>query len=445
MTDIFKNIPQNFFTLLSGELRNEYAACLSLIFEELEETYEYTLDREEVVEIIISYLKSNDLEGDKGNRSYREKAATFIRIFKDRGWLSEGHASDFRIVLSFTEQALEFMHFIRNLGQGSELEYSSQIFSIYNSFKTFDLSKGELIIESAHVETTEFIGNLKKLNTTIKKYIQKILNDNIKNDIQSILDVLTSEYQMKIVDVAYYHLLTRDHPSQYSSTIIHKIDDLLNDDIAMTQMAENMSQSIDVEEGKRLLKTKLDYIQDQFNNISDLLHEITLKNQAFVSSAIGRIRFLLNESSDINGHINTLIKKMETMDDLSLDNVFLDLNVLADYSLATPRKRLIKEDSYIQPALVNDSNSDDLIQSLLEMSKYSMNRINEIVIELLEGKDQISASSLRLKDRATVFLIYVYGLSNTKDAQYKVEQVDKRFLHSGMSIQEFIIRRVNHE
>ena len=45
--------------------------------------------------------------------------------------------------------------------------------------------------------TKSLMTKLKNLNTNIKRYIKRLVQDNMKNDLNQILDSLLSDYQLK--------------------------------------------------------------------------------------------------------------------------------------------------------------------------------------------------------------------------------------------------------
>ena len=104
-----------------------------------------------------------------------------------------------------------------------DIEYSSMVYSIYSQFKNFDIENGHKILDAQYSMTKSLMTKLKNLNTNIKRYIKRLVQDNMKNDLNQILDSLLSDYQLKIVDRAFYNLTTKDHPLKYRNSIISQI------------------------------------------------------------------------------------------------------------------------------------------------------------------------------------------------------------------------------
>ena len=70
------------------------------------------------------------------------------------------------------------------------------------------LKSGDLVFETGYENTKELANKLKNLNSNIKKYIQNLLEEGIKDDLEALLKSLLQDYQAKIVDRAYYNLTT---------------------------------------------------------------------------------------------------------------------------------------------------------------------------------------------------------------------------------------------
>src|SRR5690554_1902021 len=114
MTDtrypLFEQIPENFFSVLAGPLKELHAGLLFLVYEQYRRTI-YTLPRETVIDLFCEYLESVELqqwpEDDDGGggsgggggggdsdgqlpvQSVRERANLLFRKLVDAGWLNQ--------------------------------------------------------------------------------------------------------------------------------------------------------------------------------------------------------------------------------------------------------------------------------------------------------------------------------------------------------------------
>lgn len=439
---IFESIQPNFFRILSNASKFEYAECLALLYESLSESNEYTMLRHDAVLILQNYFEQIRLKSyETLVQTSRDRANNYLREMKETGWIEEDIGANYQQMLSLSETAVQFLIFIDTLKYDTELKYSSQIYAIYRSFKPFDLEKGELVLEEAYKNTVSFFDSLRRLNTSIKKYIQKIFDESITNDLSELFQLLTGEYQLKIVDAAYYHLLTKDNPSQYTFTITDSIERILSDYDAMHEMSlRNAVDNESYERNYQDLQLKLTYMLEKFLNIQTLIHEINKKNQAFVTSAIGRIYFLMNESTDITGSINELIKNMALYPDFEVEGLLSDVSILDDASLASPRKRTLKESSYIEEMDETQRDIRGIQDKLVKLSKYSKQQVDRIVLELLKGKQWIHVKEYATLDVTMVTLIFLYGYAY--DASYTIEQTPETYINQeGKVLGNYIIRR----
>ncbi|OTP10199.1 hypothetical protein A5844_001897 [Enterococcus sp. 10A9_DIV0425] len=442
MKSIFEVVPANFFNVLSGENKEEYSDCLLLLYKQVNEKLEHTLTKNEVISIFENYFSERvNLFEDKKQTS-RERALAFLSRFKNTGWLSEDRNANYQVIILLSDIGYSFLEFLYNFKQGSELSYSRNVYTIYKLFENFNSDRREeLSIESAYHQTKEFFSQLKQLNTSIKKYIQKILDDGIKDDLNQLFLLLANEYQLNVVDKAYYHLMTNDHPNKYKGKIIDAINWLLDDEL-LEEIAERLMVTTkkDYIEIYHELYEKLVFIKEQFESVDDILKEINDKNQRFISSAINRISFLLSETEDIEGSINMLIRKISQID-YYFETLFLSQVKLMDpYSLATPRrKRILGESNIGHPLKLTEDEKSIFQETLMQSSEFSQVNIEKFVTDLLEENSEICVSEYVLNNKAYYVLIYIYAFSY--EASYTVEDLDKEFSQEDTVFRDYVIRR----
>lgn len=443
MKNIFEVVPTNFFTILSGENKEEYSVCLLLLYKQVNEEREHTLMKNQVISIFEKYFSEKaDLFEDK-KQTARERALTFLNRFKHTGWLSEDTNANYQIIISLSDTGYSFLEFITNFQQDSELAYSRNVYTIYKLFENFNYDgREELSIDSAYHQTKEFFSQLKQLNTSIKKYIKKTLDDGIKDNLNQLFLLLASEYQLNVVDKAYYHLMTNDHPNKYKGRIIDAINRILDDEDLLDMIAERLMETTkkDFIEIHNELYEKLVYIKGQFETIDIILKEINDKNKRFISSAINRINFLLNETADIEGSINLLIKKISQIEDYSETLFLSQVKLLDQYALATPRKKKKFGESSIDVQLeLTEHEKSAFQETLMQPSQFSQANIEKFVMKLLEEKSEIRASECVLNNKYYYVLIYIYAFSY--GSSYAIEVLDNKVYQKDTIFRDYIIRR----
>lgn len=443
MKNIFEVVPANFFSVLSGENRDEYSDCLLLLYKQVNEELEHTLTKHQAILIFENYFseKANLFEDKK--QTPRERALSFLSRFKNTGWLSDDINANYQGIISLSDIGYSFLEFITNFKQDSELSYSRNVYTIYKLFENFTYDgREELSIDSAYHQTKEFFSQLKQLNTSIKKYIQKILDDGIKDDLNQLFLLLADEYQLNVVDKAYYHLMTNDHPNKYKGKIIDAINRILDDQYLLDEIAERLMDTAkkDYIEIHEELYEKLVYIKEQFESVDIILKEINDKNKRFISSAINRISFLLNETADIEGSINVLIRKISQIDNYSETLFLSQLKLIDHYSLATPRRKKILGESNIGMQLeLTEHEKRAFQETLMQSSQFSQANIEKFVSKVLEEKYEMCASECVLDNKAYYVLIYIYAFSY--GANYTVEALDKEVYQQDTIFRDYVIRR----
>lgn len=443
MKNIFEVVPANFFSVLSGENRDEYSDCLLLLYKQVNEELEHTLTKHQVISMFENYFseKANLFEDKK--QTSRERALAFLSRFKNTGWLSDDINANYQGIISLTDIGYSFLEFIANFKQDSELSYSRNVYTIYKLFEIFTYDgREELSIDAAYHQTKEFFSQLKQLNTSIKKYIQKILEDGIKDDLNQLFLLLADEYQLNVVDKAYYHLMTNDHPNKYKGKIIDAINRILDDKYLLDEIAERLMDTAkkDYIEVHEELYEKLVYIKEQFESVDIILKEINDKNKRFISSAINRISFLLNETADIEGSINVLIRKISQIDDYSETLFLSQVKLIDQYSLATPRRKKILGESNLGMQLeLTEHEKIAFQETLMQSSQFSQANIEKFVSKLLEEKSEVCASEVVLDNKAYYVLIYIYAFSY--GANYTIEVLDKVVYQKDTIFRDYVIRR----
>lgn len=442
MKNFFDVLPHNFFNIFFNDNKLEASDCLLTLYRQLTDELEYTLEKDHAVSLLESYFKGK-LLGDTGDikQTPRERALFFLKRFKECGWTIEEIRRNYRVYVSLSDIAISFIRFVEGIEKDSELIYSSQTYAVYREFKSFESSKGELIVDSAYKNTKDLMDSLKKLNTNIKKYIQKLLSDTIRDDLNQLITILTSEYQMRIVDRAYYNLTTKDHPSKYRGTILESIQTILSNASVMDEMAQrSISDTTDYATALEELSRKLSYIHHQFESIGDLLAEINSKNQKFVTSAIGRIHFLLDETTDIEGSINTILKKLPGATDYEWESFLTKVALFDVDSQAKPRELIQKSPSLISTEnQLSDEEKTNIAQAVYGMDEYSPWKIESYVNGLLKGKKEIRASDSLGNDRLHVLFIYIYGFS--QDSPYHVKRTGTTYRIGSTIFSDYVISR----
>ena len=297
MVNIFDTLPAKFFNIFNTSDRIVISECIDVLYEYIKDDASFASLKENLIYELTKYFTNHLIElEDVQIQSPRERAFYVYRRLKECGWISEEVGENYQVYTSFEDYAISIIETLMNLDEDRDIEYSSMVYSIYSQFKNFDVENGHKIIDAQYSMTKSLMTKLKNLNTNIKRYIKRLVKDNMKNDLNQILDSLLSDYQMKIVDRAFYNLTTKDHPLKYRNSIISQIQKIVDDPQTTEIIIGNimLSKDISYQEASNLFYKQTSYIVDAFESILDLINEINRKNEKFVASATNRIMFLMN-------------------------------------------------------------------------------------------------------------------------------------------------------
>lgn len=450
MVNIFDTLPAKFFNIFNTSDRVVISECISVLYEYIKDDAAFASLKENLIYELTKYFTNHLIElEDVQIQSTRERAFYVYRRLKECGWISEEVGENYQVYTSFEDYAISIIETLMNLDEDRDIEYSSMVYSIYSQFKNFDIENGHKIIDAQYSMTKSLMTKLKNLNTNIKRYIKRLVKDNMKNDLNQILDSLLSDYQMKIVDRAFYNLTTKDHPLKYRNSIISQIQKIVDDPQTTEIIIDNimLSKDISYQEASDLFYKQTSYIVDAFESILDLINEINRKNEKFVASATNRIMFLMNAKEDIGGKINDILKEgqhyieaFENVTTLSI-NKYLDQN-----SLYLPRaiKKVKNVDLIIDEPL--DENARlEAIEKLKRNEKYTKTAIEKVVLEELSEKESFLGSTYfeNQKDLSMFILTWLYGFS--QNACYQIEPQNQIIIKEHYQFREFMIRRIEDE
>ena len=447
MYNIFDILPNNFFNIFIGDNKRVISDCLYLVYHSFKSDLSFSSTKEQVLSIFQDYFENHVtfLKSDEELDGSRDKALYILKRLKECGWVNEETGENYEIFITFEDYSIRVLENLFSLDTSSDNgEYSGLIYNIFMSFNTFDVNRGDLVFETGYENTKELANKLKNLNSNIKKYIQNLLDEGIKYDLEALLSSLLQDYQTKIIDRAYYNLTTYDNPSKYRQRIINNIETIISNDEYLDIIVRNIMERKDLgyQEALALLLNQKDYIINAFEHIEEIMQEIDSKNNRFIESAINRITFLLNNQKDIEGKINNIIKAVASGKDVSdLGNLYLNSFVSRD-SLYVPRNYTSLVKSQLEkPAVLDEELKEKALKQIIKSKNYSHKYIEDKVLMLLKQKGDFLGSSLPInnnEDLATLVLIYLYGFAY--GTKYEVEPLDNEVVVNKYRFKDFRVK-----
>jgi len=344
-----------------------------------------------------------------------------------------------------------------------EMEYQSIIWQIYGTLLNKDAyaKPYEYIIKRTAQNTEELMKGLKKLNTNIRKHIEAITIDKTANEI--IDDFFL--YQKDIGSKAYHRIKTSDNISYFRSTIQEKLYNILEDKEIFGNAIKGYMLIEAVEEqwvAERELREMILAIIKAFKNYDDIVKEIDDKNTRYISSAVARAKFLLNNMNNVEGKLiqilNHLSQEMNSIDRATFGDD-ADDSLMQMFGIF-PQGFIDGESLYTMPIKRNSGPPEGLDEvlgmSLMEREarkeaqrqrdrkRFSRKNINKYMRALFDDnqKTVFRASELPLdskRDMIRIIFISLYG--RDPKAEYVVKSTSETIEIEGYRFADFLIER----
>ena len=180
MKNLFGILPEDFFKPLTSKYRRQYADCILLIFNTFKPEISYGVNRETVVRTLEGYFDADNEEEMTFDeqiyvRNARDKANAMIASLKACGWLEYEQERNHQLNVVLFEYAIPIIESMNKVIREEEAEYQGIISQIHASLQNKDLygKPYELIIKGVMENTERLISELKKLNASIKRHMDK--------------------------------------------------------------------------------------------------------------------------------------------------------------------------------------------------------------------------------------------------------------------------------
>jgi len=447
--NIFHSFPPSFFNALTGMNRELIQLSLSALYEATRNGTSYTMTYDaacEVIEDILSYYAFDVESEEEKLNSDHDKALFILRRLRSCGWITEEIGENYERFLHFEDYAVELLHTVKRVSDGETEEYSGYIYTIYQLLRSVEPLNGDIALERVVSNTEDLFRQLASLNTNIKKYIQRLLDRETKENLQALMGMLLKEYQEGIVDRAYYNLTTRDNPEKFREYILTRIALIREDSILMDSMARQRMErkASGYEESYKRILTQLDYVESSFNSIDGLMTEIDRKNHKYIVSALARITFLLEAHEDLEGKINRILKALiaGTMDPDALFQLYRT-TYLDEESLYTLKKKRLKvKQSFAENEPVDESALLEFAEVLAQEQKFSRSSVEHHMLELLGEKKEVTAGQVKIEGTENfTFLVLGYLYGHDEGSALEITDTEVPVNVNGYRFYDFVIRR----
>ncbi|MGM0397077.1 MAG: Wadjet anti-phage system protein JetA family protein [Bacillota bacterium] len=464
---LFKILSDDFFKPLTSKYKDTYVDCLEIIYETYRTEFSFGVEREVMLGKLEQYFDDvypDEMVFDEEEISVidsRAKANAVLRNLKNCGWIEYEHDSSYNVKVNLHDYAATVIEALIRIDRNEEMEYQSEISSIYSILMNEEGFKRpyENVIKKV-IENTEYVMvGLKKLNTSIKNRIDNITREKTASEI--IHDYF--DYNIEIGSKSYHRMKTSENISHYRLEIIEKLRYVLNDKNIFEMTVDGFMELEQIKErplAREELRNRVLRTISSFNNYDEIAREIDDKHTKYLSSSVARAKFLINNSGNTDGKIFQLLAVIaeefnkdeslslsdETGDDMMrIFEIFPQGFLDGDSLYVTPITRKNQTPQLLDESM-GISEEERLARKLAlrekHRNRYSRKNMDSFVKESLGDNNSMLASSLPLitkRDLIRVIFISLYGRHHMTG--YRIIKKGTIIETNGFRFEDFVIER----
>lgn len=455
MKHLFDILPQDFFKPLTSKYHQEYADCIMLLLNSFKPEISYGMNREIVVRALTDYFEVDDAEMTFDEETYtsdaRDKANGVIAMLRSCGWIEYEQETDHQLNVVLYEYAIPIIEGMNRIIREEEAEYQGIISQIHASLQNEGLySKPyELMIKGVQENTERLLSELKKLNASIKRHMEKQTNDMSADEILNHF----FEYHQNIGSKAYLRMKTSENISYFRSAIIDRLENILSSPEIMEKAVKGYMEVEEVEDWDmaydNLVSLLLD-VKSSFYRLDDIIEEIDRKHARYMRNAVMRAKFLLATGNNLEGKLSKILNQYAeelnggTPNDLQSIFAIYPQNYLSPESLQTipVSKKMGAVDKISEENRMSEEERQ-LYKEALRMknrNRFSRKNINEYVTELLGERRQMPVNEIPVESRRDLIrIIYISIYAGNRANNYTVRRTGTRTEIDGFSLPYFDI------
>lgn len=465
MKHLFEILPPQFFKPLTGKYRREYADCIMLLLNSFKPEISYGVNREIVVRALTDYFEVDDAEMTFDEETYvsdaRDKANGVIAMLKSCGWIEYEQETNHQLNIVLYEYAIPIIESMNRVVREEEAEYQGIISQIHASLQNKDLySKPyELIIKGVQENTERLLSELKKLNASIKRHMEKQTNDMEADEILNQF----FEYHKNIGSKAYLRMKTSENISYFRSSIIERLEYLLETPDIMERAVSGymeVEEKTDESEAYDSVVQMLLDVKSSFYRLDDIIEEIDRKHTRYMRNAVMRARFLLATGNNLEGKLSQILNQYveelnggapeDSMDEA--ENELSRLVALYPQNYISPESLqsipVVKAPGKVDELSEENRMSEEerrLYKEALRMknrNRFSRKNINAFVMALLKDCKRMPVNEIPVESRRDLLrIIYISIYAGNRANNYTIERTKERTEIAGFSLPYFEIIR----
>lgn len=467
MAELYEIVGEEFFKPLTSLYKRIYVDCLNIIYDSYRTELSYGADRDILVSKLTYYFESQvtgDIQFEDETESLKDsktKASTFLRKLKEYGWIEYDIGNDQKIRVIMPNHSVSLIQTINSITKQEEMEYQSEISAIYSLLTNEELLSRPYVqvVKPVYDHTLALFTELKKLNTSIRKYIEDITSDKTAEEILENF----FNYHEEIGSKAYHRIKTNDNVSRFRNIILRRLQDMLEDKERYDLIIQgfmNIEGLSDYDEASDNVHGMIAETIDRFRSYDEIVDEIDRKNSKYIRNAVERAKFLLLNSNNTEGKISKILQFMAEQfnkdeennltEDASEDicrifNIFPQGYLSGESLKAIPiSKRITEVDELSEGFVLSDDERELRRLAIIEKNRnrFSKKNICAYVDEMLKEKQTVKASEIEVssrRDMIRVIFIYLYGKEDK--TEFIVTNCGNQIEKEGFRFRDFEIKR----
>jgi len=448
----FDIVEDRFFYPLTNKNRRLYEEVIFKLFswvEELDESDEN--DRVIITTRLESYLDNRllsevyDEDGNLITGDNWQKAQYMIRYLIDCRWIFEEPMGDKRFSLNFYDHSYQVIAMMKNVRSESPKTYDNELRNILNTLEVGQQSNYD-DFKYIHDSVLSLSNMLKSLRSNINQYYINAISNKSNEELKDIISNF-NEYKIEFFDKSYFKFKT---DTDANNTIVYVISELekaysFNFEQLIPSYRELVNKVKTDEEIIIELEENYSLMMRNLRGLSTVIKNIEDKNNKYISSLLNKIYYLINRGTDIRGILNETIS--QTISDEIKDYSFININEQFRYTLDNmyypkQRREVIKTVFMREHIELSEKEQQELYDEITSSFKYSIENINDYVMNLLNEQDEIPATVIEFEDEhdyVKLLLVAIYGFINETD--YTVTLTGQKGYIDNIEFDNYIIKR----
>ena len=464
---IFEILGNDYFKALTGKYQNVFIDCLEIIHKSYRTELSYGVDKEILVSKLTDYFEQNssdDIQFDECQdvfRDSRSKSNVFLRKLKGYGWIEYEFDNNGCGKIVMPSHSVSIMQVLENITENNEMEYQSEVSAIYSLLTNENLLDRPYpqIIKPVYNRTLALFTELKKLNTSIRKYIDELTDGQSPEELMEHF----FSYNDNIGSKSYHRMKTNDNVSRFRNTIESRLREILNDEVIMERAIlgfQNIESENDRNEASNKTIEIISSVIGYFNSYDDIEKEIERKHSKYLRSAVNRAKLAFLNTNNMEGKLSTILRSLanafETEEDHGIHDDVPDdycriFNMFPQSFISGESLKTIgisKKIDDVDEVYTSHSFSEEDMKKRREVLKkknehrFSRKNINAYVSLLLKEKPEISASDIEItskRDLIRLIFICIYG--RDKKSEFIVISKDNIISNRGFTFKDFTLKR----